>query len=142
LPLLQVFPLQQSCPRLPQLTSEQVPPVQLRPASHGGPLAQQSSPLPPQAAAVHTPLLQVNPALHAVPPAQHGCPEPPHIAPPGQPAGGGVLDFSVMVRRHVAHLLQSAGVVTCSLHWHPPSGVAEHVDPLACDTSVAVHAPS
>jgi hypothetical protein len=141
-PLLQVLPLQQSSPRLPQLTSEQVPPVQLSPAAHEGPLAQQTSPLPPQGAAVHTPLLQVNPALHGVPPAQHGCPVPPHIAPPGQPAGGVVLDVSVMVRRHVAHLLQSAGVVTRSLHRHPPSGVAEHVEPLACDTSVAVHAPS
>jgi hypothetical protein len=142
LPALHMLPGQQSCPTPPQLTTAQLPPTQLSPALQAEPLGQHGWPFAPQAAATHVPLLHVNPALQGVPAVQHACPEPPHMAPPGQPAGGAVSGFSLMVRRHVAHLLQSPGVVTCSRHRQPPSDVAEHVEPLANDTSVAVHASS
>ena len=47
-----------------------------------------------------------------------------------------------MRTRQVAHLEQSEGVVTRTLHLHPPSGVAEQVEPFAWETSVAVQVPN
>jgi hypothetical protein len=38
-------------------------------------------------------------------------------------------------------LKQSAGVVTVTLHRQPPAGVAEQVDPFACEVRVALHVP-
>jgi len=41
--------------------------------------------------------------------------------------------------RQSAHLKQSAGVVTVTLQRQPPAGVAEQVEPFACELSVALH---
>ena len=64
------------------------------------------------------------------------------LAPQGQPVGGGPSGVSVTTTPHVAHLLQSRGVVTVTLHIQPPSGTAEHVEPFAAEFSVAAQVPN
>jgi hypothetical protein len=53
----------------------------------------------------------------------------------------GPAGCSVTTTRQVAHLLQSAGVVTRTLQLQPPVGVAKQVESLGSELRVAEHAP-
>ena len=61
-----------------------------------------------------------------------------HWQPVGVFSGGGC---SVTMTLHVAHFVQSVGVVTCTLHVQPETAFAVQREPLSSEMSVAEQVP-